>query len=65
MFRLANLVESKALKNFLGYGPKTFRATQGRGKCFGLLVGKVWGHAPQKMWKISVLRLAENAFPTF
>ena len=38
---------------------------QGREKFFGHLVGGSGGMLPQKSLKISVLRLAENAFPAF
>ena len=53
------------LPTFFGYGPKTFRAAQGREKCFGPFVGGSGGMLPQKSLKISVLRSAENAFQHF
>ena len=50
--RPVNLVESNTWR----FWPK---------KNFGPPSSGVWGHASQKILKISVLRLAENAFPTF
>ena len=44
---------------------KIFLAAQGREKFFGPLVTGSGGMLPQKILKISVLRLAESAFPTF
>ena len=44
---------------------KHFRAAQGREYLFGPLVGGSGDMFPQKILKITVLRLAENAFPTF
>ena len=48
-----------------GYGPKNFSSRAGARKIFWTLYRGVWGILPQKILKISVLRLAENAFPTF
>ena len=50
--RPANLVESKTWR----FWPKKFFRPPSSG---------AWGMLHQKMLKISVLRLAENAFPTF
>ena len=44
---------------------KHFRAAQGREYLFGPLVGGSGDMFTQKILKITVLRLAENAFPTF
>ena len=62
---LPTWLNPKTLKNFCGYGPKTSRAVQGQKKFFGPLVGGSGGMLSQKILKVSVLRLAENAFPTF
>ena len=62
---LPTWLNRKTLKNCFGYGPKTFRTAQGREKFFGPLVGESGGMLPQRILKISVLRLAENVFATF
>ena len=61
IFRPTNLVESKTWRLW----SKNFSSRAGARKFFGPLVGGRGGMLPQKILKISVLRLAENAFPTF
>ena len=48
-----------------GSGPKMFRAVQWLKNVFGPLLVGYGCILPQKILKISALRLAENAFPTF
>ena len=48
-----------------GCGPKHSSSRAGARKIFWTLVGGSGSMLPQKILKISVLRLAENAFPTF